>query len=55
MKASVPCRCHQAVVELYERIPMEIKENPQSWAYTHTIMSYIKDATGIFRCHNPTC
>ncbi|CAL8461625.1 g1156 [Coccomyxa elongata] len=41
--------CHEAVVELFERMPMEIKENPQSWAYTHTVMSYIKDATGIFR------
>ncbi|KAK9909736.1 hypothetical protein WJX75_006740 [Coccomyxa subellipsoidea] len=41
--------CHEAVVELFESIPQADKEIPTSWAYTHTIISYIKDATGIFR------
>jgi len=36
-------------VRLFESIPPEERENPASWAYTHIIMSYIKDATGIFR------
>lgn len=37
------------MVELFESIPQADKEIPTSWAYTHTIISYIKDATGIFR------
>ena len=25
------------------------KANPDSWAYTHAIMSHVRDATGVFR------
>lgn len=27
----------------------KVKLDPDSWAYAHTVMSYMKDATGLFR------
>ena len=34
---------------LFESMDAEMKLNPDSWAYAHTVMSYVKDATGLFR------
>ena len=42
-------RCHKDCIELFESLPPEAKEHPDSWAYVHMVMSYIKDAMGIMR------
>jgi len=36
-------------VELWESLPAEAKQHPESWAYNHIVMSYVKDGMGILR------
>ena len=45
----VLCRFHKECVELWESLPDEAKQHPESWAYNHIVMSYVKDGMGILR------
>ena len=36
-------------MELWESLPPESKLHPESWAYNHIVMSYVKDGMGILR------
>lgn len=36
-------------MELWESLPAEAKQHPESWAYNHIVMSYVKDGMGILR------
>ncbi|CAL5224930.1 g7699 [Coccomyxa viridis] len=40
---------HKECVELWESLPPESKLHPESWAYNHIVMSYVKDGMGILR------
>ena len=42
-------RCHVEAVALFERMDEEAKTDPDSWAYTHVVMSHVKDGMGAFR------
>ena len=36
-------------MELWESLPPDSKLHPESWAYNHIVMSYVKDGIGILR------
>ena len=36
-------------MELWESLPPDSKLHPESWAYNHIVMSYVKDGMGILR------
>ncbi len=40
---------HKECVELWESLPPDSKLHPESWAYNHIVMSYVKDGMGILR------
>ena len=42
-------RFHKECVELWESLPPESKLHPETWAYNHIVMSYVKDGMGILR------
>lgn len=42
-------RYHRECVELFESLPDEAKLDPNSWAFVHITMSYVKDGMGILR------
>ncbi len=48
-RPELACRYHAEAVALFETMDSQMKLNPDSWAYAHTVMSYVKDATGLFR------
>ena len=36
-------------MELFESLPPKHVTHPESWAYNHIVMSYVKDGIGILR------
>ena len=42
-------RFHKECVELWESLPPESRRHPESWAFNHIVMSYVKDGMGILR------